>query len=139
MDKELVQQCITMYQGATKLIRLPGFIRIPSFQDRPDFITDIPLVVRKARMSPIQVRHQLGIEPTDKFVLISFGGHELFQTSQEGGWTEERVLPSGWIGVVIGPGRQYQSIQGSRLLSARSEDWYMPDLINACQVVLSKW
>lgn len=139
LEMQLVTECIEMYKGASTLIRLPGFINIPSFSHRPSHIKDVALVVRKSRLQQDHVRSRLGISKDAKFVLISFGGHELFKTSQEGGWTEELVLPPGWIGVVIGPGKQFESKQGSRLLSARSEDWYMPDLINACNVVLSKW
>ncbi|KAJ3077887.1 hypothetical protein HK102_004899, partial [Quaeritorhiza haematococci] len=153
----LVQKCIDMYRGADHLLRLPGHIPIPSFADKsltnltststPAYIfIDIPLVVRLARLPRSTIRASLSIPETAKVVLITFGGHELVQRD----WTAEKVLPEAWIGIVIAPGSRTTTIKGdgdpvverhggrARLKTVDSEEWYLPDLINACDVVLSK-
>lgn len=139
-DEIYVRQASEMYTHAIKLLRLPGFISMPSFSERPSKIIDIPLVVRKSRMSPRKVRSLLGIDIATKVVLVSFGGHELFQTGKDGQWTAEMVLPENWKGIIISPGRKFESeVQGLRLIGIQSKDWYLPDIINASDVILSKW
>lgn len=137
-DLANVEKIQDIYSCASYFIRLPGYIPIPSFISRPSDIIDVSLVVRKSKMSRTQVFNELGIPLDSKVVLISFGGHELFQTGKDGGWTADRVLPPSFIGVIVGPGRQVEN-HGGRLVAVRSQDWYLPDLINAVDVVLSKW
>jgi hypothetical protein len=140
-EHEWVNQCQEMYTGASHLLRLPGYITIPSFEHRNDRVHDLPVVVRKSRLSSTMVRSMLNIELDKPVVLISFGGHELFQAGKS--WSAQAIIPQGWVGVVIGPGKEViidpnGQTEDTRLLSVRSEDWYLPDLLNACDVILSK-
>lgn len=147
-NMQLVDLCKSLYSNADLLLRLPGFINIPSFTERPQKIIDLPLVVRKSRILREDVRRILNVSFDAKIVLITFGGHELSKMGRT--WEPADILPAGWTGVVISPGNKLKlddlpSPTGSRptedgrLIVVRSEDWYMPDLINASDVVLSKW
>jgi hypothetical protein len=142
-QRKLVDACREMYKHSSWLIRLPGSINIPSFTARPDRIIDVPLVVRKARRSAESVRLQLGIAASDKVVLITFGGFEFSKLSA--GWDLNGLLPPQWVGVLIGPGKtDWTSITESattlnKFICIASEDWFLPDLMQASDVVLSKW
>ncbi|KAI8818969.1 uncharacterized protein EV422DRAFT_536119 [Fimicolochytrium jonesii] len=130
--KRLVQQCAEMYADADYLLRMPGHIPIPSFQDRPSQTIELPLIVRKARMPPAQVRRTLDIPPSAPCVLITFGGFEIGGDAL----TAVQVLPDGWYGLVACP---FAGVDASgRLRRIRTEKWYMPDLLNAADVVLGK-
>ena len=139
--KELIKETIEMYKYSKWLIRLPGYINMPSFTERPEKIIQVPLVVRKARRSSESVRSELGLSERTKVLLITFGGHELSKLSEQ--WDMSDILPDGWVGVIIGPGKtDWRGItekSDNKLLCVASEDWFLPDLIQASDVVLSKW
>ncbi|KAJ3208743.1 hypothetical protein HK099_008652 [Clydaea vesicula] len=137
-DKKLVKSTVNLYNYTTKLLRLPGYINIPGFVERPRKILDVPLIVRKSRLTKEEVRNKLNISLETKICLISFGGNSLYHTFKNGGFTEEMCLPDGWIGIIVAPGKQVKNGVSSRLITIANEEWYFPDLINASDVVLSK-
>ncbi|CAO3703661.1 unnamed protein product [Rhizopus stolonifer] len=166
--KRLVVQVIEDYRNADLLIRLPGAIRIPSFDDisanlvpstpflqskgvangktqlpctsiskvqRHGFVRrmiDVPLVFRKYRTPREQVLEQVGI-PRElyhhRILLLSFGG----QLLANGQWGNP--LPSGWICIVCAAP---DSIQMPPRFYRAAKDAYVPDLTNACDVLLGK-
>ncbi|KND01433.1 uncharacterized protein SPPG_03238 [Spizellomyces punctatus DAOM BR117] len=133
-DKELVRRCKEMYNDTQYLIRIPGYINIPAFEDEADQrnVLDVPLIVRKFRQSRASIREKLDIPLDSHCVLITFGGFELPGSA----WTAENVLPEGWYGIAACPFTD-RDVRG-RLRRIRAETWYMPDLINAVDVVVGK-
>lgn len=132
-------QVFEMCSSANYLLRMPGWIDVPAFPDpdRNESVFDTPVVVRKHRRPRDEVRAELGLDPKDKVVLISFGGHQLAKDSWEAG----NFLPPGWVGLVCGPGKRIQTDGGSdgaRLVSIPMESAYIPDITNASDVVLGK-
>lgn len=178
--RQMVQQVILDYRHADLLIRLPGAIRIPSFDDAmglvphtpfnnnfPDSvkrkgvangktqlpctsvstiqrtntttapfirrIIDVPLVFRKYRTPREQVLDQVGIPKevyeSHKILLLSFGG----QLLGNGKWGNP--LPPGWICIVCAAP---ESIEMPPLFYRAAKDAYVPDLTNACDVLLGK-
>ncbi|RUP47559.1 hypothetical protein BC936DRAFT_145589 [Jimgerdemannia flammicorona] len=162
----IVHTIISDYKKADLLIRLPGAIRIPSFESSPTLvpitpitapntllpvfpvtttsliptttllprlIIDIPLVFRHSVTPRSAVLDGLAIPTaiytTHKILLLTFGG----QIIDNEEWGDP--LPPGWICIVCGapdygelPPRFYRA----------SRDAYVPDLVNACDVVLGK-
>lgn len=188
--RQMVQQVIIDYRNADLLIRLPGAIRIPSFDDAiglvphtpfnntfPDTIKlkgvangktqlpctsisnvqqptttkknsnnnndigisfvrriiDVPLVFRKYQTPREVVLNQVGIPKhiydTHKILLLSFGG----QLLADGRWGNP--LPPGWICIVCAAP---DSIEMPPLFYRAAKDAYVPDLTNACDVLLGK-
>lgn len=179
--RQMVQQVILDYRHADLLIRLPGAIRIPSFDDAmglvpitpfninfPDAvkrkgvangktqlpctsistiqhnnekvssrfirqIIDVPLVFRKFQTPREQVLDQVGIPKevyeSHKILLLSFGG----QLLANGKWGNP--LPPGWICIVCAAP---DSIEMPPLFYKAAKDAYVPDLTNACDVLLGK-
>ncbi|KAG1055461.1 hypothetical protein G6F46_000501 [Rhizopus delemar] len=169
--KKLTQQVIDDYRNADLLIRLPGAIRIPSFDDtsvglvpttpfiyskkgvangkvqlpctsvsniqRSSFVRrmiDVPLVFRKYQTPREQVLEQVGIPKeiynTHKILLLSFGG-QLLADSKWG----TNPLPPGWICIVCAAPDSIQMPPG---FYRAAKDAYVPDLTNACDVLLGK-
>jgi L-arabinokinase len=181
----LVQRVIADYRHADLLIRLPGAIRIPSFDDTvglvphtphhlkfpevqvtrkgvangklqlpctsvsniqhesPDISTsaslflrriiDVPLVFRKYNKEREEVLEAMGI-PRDvyennKVLLLSFGGQLL------GGSTWGNPLPEGWVCIVCAAP---DAIEMPDKFYHAPKDAYVPDLTNACDVLLGK-
>ena len=179
--RQMVQQVILDYRHADLLIRLPGAIRIPSFDDAmglvpltpfnknfPDSVVkgvingkthlpctsvstiqhridekrsspfirriiDVPLVFRKFQTPREQVLDNVGIPrevyETHKILLLSFGG----QLLGNGQWGNP--LPPGWICIVCAAP---DSIDMPPLFYRAAKDAYVPDLTNACDVLLGK-
>lgn len=137
-DEAILRRVFDLCKQADYLLRMPGWIDVPAFPnpETNENVFDTPLVVRRHRKSRAQVRQQLGLTEEDKVVLISFGGHFL-----EGSWSERNFLPSGWVGLICGPGRDVHSdvgTSGSRLVTIPMGQAYVPDLANAADVVLGK-
>ncbi|KAI9282158.1 hypothetical protein BY458DRAFT_468209 [Sporodiniella umbellata] len=169
--KRLVTHVVDDYRNADLLVRLPGAIRIPSFDDttanlvpstpfllqqkgvangkiqlpctsvsnvqQPHgfvrSIIDVPLVFRKYRTPREKVLEQVGIPPeiynTHRILLLSFGG----QLLANGQWGNP--LPPGWICIVCAAP---DSIEMPPLFYRAAKDAYVPDLTNACDVLLGK-
>lgn len=178
--QDMVKQVIADYRHADLLIRLPGAIRIPSFDDAmslvphtpfnanfPDTqmkhkgvangktqlpctsisnvqhldqhyvrqIIDVPLVFRKYRQPRDQVLDKVGIPKdiynTHKILLLSFGGQLL---GNDGG-LKGNPLPPGWICIVCAAPDSVVMPDG---FYRAAKDAYVPDLTNACDVLLGK-
>ncbi|KAI8985851.1 hypothetical protein BDB01DRAFT_834639 [Pilobolus umbonatus] len=182
LDKEIVEmveEVIKDYKMADLLIRLPGAIRIPSFDDsilivpqtpfnfssptqkkgiangKPQLpctsisniqphekdskthyirqIIDVPLVFRKYRTPRDEVLEKVGVPKriydTHKILLLSFGG----QLLGAAGWGNP--LPDGWICIVCAAPESIKMPPG---FYRAAKDAYVPDLTNACDVLLGK-
>jgi hypothetical protein len=177
--QDMVQQVIEDYRHADLLIRLPGAIRIPSFDDAMSLvphtpfnanfpetqlkkgvangktqlpctsisnvqpydqhcvrrIIDVPLVFRKYQQPREQVLDQVGIPKhiynTHKILLLSFGGQLL---GNDGG-LKGNPLPPGWVCIVCAAPDSVVMPAG---FYRAAKDAYVPDLTNACDVLLGK-
>ncbi|KAJ3298142.1 hypothetical protein HK104_011135 [Borealophlyctis nickersoniae] len=147
-EKALARQCRDMYAASQCLVRLPGYIHFPAFEDCPALLSspltppspshtrsviDVPLVVRRHLCPRDQVRSDLNIPLTSPCALITFGGFELVGPGKA--WTSD-LLPEGWYGIIAGPYGEGEA--QSRLRWIPAEQHYMPDLINAVDVVVGK-
>ncbi|KAJ1549721.1 hypothetical protein HK096_010858 [Nowakowskiella sp. JEL0078] len=144
-DSEIISQMTNEYYSqADYLIRLPGCIPIPGFPaSRKSHVIDVPLVVRMHRQSRQETRAVLGIDDESKILLVSFGGHDLVFEDEN-----KKLLPEGWFGIVASPNSKSSgkflvnpnSVNQleSRFLSVDTSLFWMPDLINAVDVVLGK-
>lgn len=159
----LVAKVIKDYRNAALLLRLPGYIPLPAFDEVelpsvrwtddndhpakkrriiagrdtrfPRRVVDTQLVVRKARTSKEQVLASVGITPE-----IASGNKILLvsfggQNLRENKW--DNALPQGWIAIVCGLAAGSPSALPSRFY-ASDRDAYVPDLTNAADVVLGK-
>lgn len=124
-DKKNVGIVTEMYYSITHFLRMHGWIEC-SVHAKP---IDVPLVVRMPRQYKQEVLQKLSIPTSSKVCLVSFGGHDFFKECK-------LVLPEGWIGIIIGPGI---SLDHEKLICVNTQDWFLPDLVNASDVVLSKW
>jgi len=68
--KPVIDELRAAYAQATVLLRLPFHGDLTAFPN----IRDIPLVARRATLSPADARRRLGLPPDDRIVLLSFGG-----------------------------------------------------------------
>eukprot|EP01117_Protostelium_nocturnum_P007014 TRINITY_DN2511_c0_g1_i4.p1 TRINITY_DN2511_c0_g1~~TRINITY_DN2511_c0_g1_i4.p1 ORF type:complete len:390 (+),score=61.29 TRINITY_DN2511_c0_g1_i4:188-1357(+) len=146
--RNLSQIAIQYYSQASLLLRLPGSIRIPSFelgnekvvsftsQERrrtngERWIVDTPLIFRKSRSPKEFTCENLGIPESvyknSKILLLSFGGQSLVKEGWEG------VLPEGWICITCGIGEV--NVPG---FYSAGRDSYVPDLVEASDVVMGK-
>eukprot|EP00897_Mesotaenium_endlicherianum_P001404 jgi/Mesen1/1291/ME000013S00789 len=124
--RALVWQIAGDYARARALLRLPGFCPMPAFRD----VVDVPLVVRPARRSRLQVREALGIGQEEKLLLFNFGG-------QLAKWAlRAEFLPPGWKCLVCAAPPEGSSLPPGFIHPGR--DAYTPDLIGASDAMLGK-
>ena len=126
-QKDLVTFFRTAYETCNGLIRLPGYISIPSFTIPISPLPVIPktltrfahqssLVHRPSKSPPKTILNTLGIPTTSKILLVTFGGFEL---------TFKAInLPPGWVSITA--------------TNFNPEKTYFPDLINSVDVVIGK-
>ena len=153
---DMVDTVIADYAKATLLVRLPGAIPIPAFSNIPsityaEFVqsgqnaaeartaVNVSLVARSSKKPRDQVLRSIGVSESDlhkKVLLISFGG----QNIQKKQW--RTALPDGWIGVTCGGGGVNGVAKGLSALAdgfyVTDKDAFIPDITNACDVVLGK-
>ena len=68
--QSVVDELRVSYAQATLLLRLPFHGDLSTFPR----IRDIPLVARRARLTPVETRERLSLPQHDRIVLLSFGG-----------------------------------------------------------------
>jgi L-arabinokinase len=78
---ELVPTIRAAYRSASLALRLPMFGGFDAFGP---IVRDIPLVARRSRREPDEVRRWLGAPLRRPLVLVSFGGHGLLSIPLEG-------------------------------------------------------
>lgn len=113
------------YRLAERLLALPFSADFPSI----DRIEPLPLVARKAKLPPEEVRRQLDIPASARLALISFGGFGLgtFDFSALSGLRD-------WVFITetgLGP-----EIPNTRVLAPGTLDY--PSLVGAAHVVITK-
>lgn len=119
------------YASGDLLLRLP-FSPLENPFPRSE---DVPLVGRLARLQPEEVRRRLGIETRDprKLVLVCAGG---WGTD---GWSEIRVAGcEGFRWLLVGGVPLIADGPVIRLPSVLPEGLSFPDLVQACDAVLTK-
>lgn len=119
------------YKPFDYLIRLPGPIDFPFLQDGRcgTKVLDAPLIYRPPRSPRLQVLEYLGIPQSfhnSKILLIQFGGHASAAAS-----STPPTLPDDWICLTS------TASTDNRFFTFPS-DFYLPDLINASDLVLGK-
>lgn len=125
--RSMINQISDDYSQADLLIRLPGYTPMPAFKK----VIDVPLVVRKARKTPKQVREELGISMNAKLLMFCFGG-------QTGTFKlNDSFLPKGWL-CLLCTVTPVESTEGNSRFIRVNRDAYTPDLIQASDVVLGK-
>lgn len=119
-----VNEMTQQYALAHAVIRLPG--HIPFLFSGPQII-DAPMHFRKARQTRSETLAGLGLQCLEgkKILINCFGGHNLDSLSGV------PKLPEGWACIS-------QTIHSPPLFYKISHDVYMPDIIEACDVVLGK-
>ncbi len=94
-------------------------------------LTTMP-VSRKPRVSAQEIRRKLGLPDQTRMVLITMGGVHLEYTFL----TQLERIPNVYF-VVPGSSQQWEQRGNLILLPSRSE-FYHPDLVNACDVIIGK-
>jgi L-arabinokinase len=112
------------YRCADLLLRLPFFGEFPAFRQ----IEDVPLVARRAVLSPEEVRQRLQIPPDKRLGLLSFGGFGL----REFDFAALARL-RGWI--FLG---EPELAGASENLRSIPPGCHYPDLVRAVDVVITK-
>jgi len=67
LNQDVISLITKDYKLASLLFRLPGYVKIPSFENRQRDITDIPLVVRKTKNSRNKIKEMLNLSLDQKF------------------------------------------------------------------------
>jgi L-arabinokinase len=130
-SRDVVEAIGGIYANATRALRLPmwgGFATMPR-------VDDVPLVARRSRREPLEVRKALGLDPGGRLALVSFGGHG----------TERIDLDAlsklkGFTAVMAGPSSA--NVKGS-LVALDEREFYArglryEDLVNAVDIVVTK-
>lgn len=116
------------YRYADRLFRLPFYGKFAAFDD----IVDVPLLVRKPKMSIDRLRHKLGIESESRpIVLCSFGG---FKAE---GLELEYIIPTLPDFFFIGFGTRELRLENGIILSHFSE-FDHPSLVMLADMAISK-
>ena len=127
----MVKSCGEDYVSADAYCQLPGETNVPlDFADEKKI--EAPLLARSAKLSKEETRMIYGIEPTasTRVVLVGFGGHDTQ-------WTLTNTsLPPGWVAWVLGA--QEMDLPEGGLFRPIPFETFVPDLINAADVVLGK-
>lgn len=138
--QKLVEYFTHAYSQCLGLMRLPGSIAMPGFADHPlkipadiksvcnaPFVIDSPLVVRKPRLGKHAVLKKLDVG-NNRVLLMNFGGFQLESNF------EADFIPPDWIVITFSE----LPLKNSRLITLDPKEWYIPDIIQACDVVLGK-
>ncbi|KAI8884354.1 hypothetical protein K501DRAFT_332676 [Backusella circina FSU 941] len=163
---ELIDIVIADYRCANLLLRLPGAIRIPSFDDSPQLVpgenqvciingrSQIPFIESAPIQTPDSIVERRIIDVplvyrkairTRQQVLNDLGipgTHKILLLSFGGHlydtsrWDVNAILPKDWICIVSG--MTGDSIELPNGFYRASRDEYVPDLTNASDVVLGK-
>ena len=142
------------YKCAEFLLRLPGSHPMPAYDGggggggganciQSSEVLDMPFVVRKARKTKEDVRRELGINEDTKLLLLMFGG-----LSGDVSWKlDNESLPDKWVCAVCsaiwptcldGDGDGGGGRRGDENFLRLDRDVYLPDIIEAADVVLGK-
>ncbi|KAI8894551.1 hypothetical protein BC833DRAFT_623845 [Globomyces pollinis-pini] len=143
-NMKIVEYFTECYQKCNGILRLPGYIELPAFDQLPilkhiediksnsPFCFQLPLVVRRARQDRQTTRRQLNISDEVKLLLINFGGFKL-KTYLECNAIDS-LLPAGWKAITV----DTPPIKSDRFIQIEAQNTYMPDVILACDAVLGK-
>ena len=127
----MFSRCGEDYVSADAYCQLPGETDLPiNFGDEKKI--EAPLLARSAKLSKEQIRLVYGIEEnaSTRVVLVGFGGHDTQ-------WTLSNTsLPDGWVAWVLGA--KETDLPPGVLFHPIPFDTFVPDLINAADVVLGK-
>ena len=128
----MVKSCGEDYVSADAYCQLPGETEVPyDFEDEKKI--EAPLLARSAKLSKEETRLAYGIEDTasTRVVLVGFGGHDTQ-------WTLTNTsLPVGWVAWVLGA-KETDLPPAGGLFRPIPFETFVPDLINAADVVLGK-
>ena len=89
-------------------------------------------VSRKPRMPAPKIREKLGVPDQTRLVLITMGGVQFAYT-----FLTELERTDGVHFVVPGPGKTWER-RGNLVLLPPHSEFYHPDLVNACDVIIGK-
>lgn len=129
--ENVIRSCEEDYSYAHMYLQLPGETPIPRGFDSSRVVPG-PLVARLPRRSRHEMRELLGISRESNTLLLCFGGHS-------SDWDLlDAYLPEGWVCIVQSPHASREIMPSNRYIVVSPEDAYVPDLIQASDVVLGK-
>jgi L-arabinokinase len=99
-------------------------------------MVDVPLLTRTFRTPRMVVRERFKI-PLDSYCLfVTLGGFDIQDSSFKEKLNER--LPEGWYCLIGSPSKTSMPNSTERIKFFTSKDWYVPDIIEASDVVLGK-
>ncbi|KAI8919585.1 hypothetical protein BC831DRAFT_481294 [Entophlyctis helioformis] len=136
-DMHVVDSFRDMYRAATSVIKLPGDVGMDRWKTADGMhFEDAPLVARVCRNARPVVRQQLDLPQDACCLLITFGGFGI-STRSAAVLDAATVLPDGWFGILVAdPNLRCTPADRFRIIDHHTV--YMPDIINASDVVLGK-
>lgn len=131
--KAIAKELKDMYSKASYLIRIPGYIPMPHPEIK---MMDVPLLTRRFKTPRAVIRQRFQI-PLDSYCLfVTFGGFDIQDSSFEKQMNDR--LPDGWYCLIASPCKTSLPADTERIRFFTSKDWYIPDIIEASDVVLGK-
>jgi L-arabinokinase len=125
------------YAACDYYLQYPGAAPPPHGMSSTKLVS-LPMVARFARRTRAEQRLELGLPESIRVLLLGFGG-------QATSWKDRLisvVLPGGWVCVVLGakPSELPDDVDvhGVRRFIAAPYDAYVPDLVNATDVMIGK-
>lgn len=133
MIKSISLELREMYSKATYLIRIPGYIPMPKPERK---MVDVELLTRISKTSKNITREQFDIPLNCYCLFVTLGGFDIQNSSFENQMNDR--LPDGWYCLIASPSKTEMPCNTERIKFFTSKDWYIPDIIEASDVVLGK-
>jgi len=125
----MIDQCTSDYNDADVYAQLPGNSPPPKGFNS-DKLIHTSLITRNFKKNKYEIKNIFEIPEGNKVLLLGFGGH---QTE----WNlKDKFLPKDWTCLVLGASQSDLPVSGK--FRAVNYNCYVPDLINASDVVLGK-
>ncbi|KAL2915062.1 hypothetical protein HK105_205385 [Polyrhizophydium stewartii] len=135
-DPEVVAAFRNLYAHVSLLLKLPGNVGMDRWERSGSTpVEPMPLVARTCRRSRDDVRRELHLPLDAKCLLITFGGFQM--ATDKVGIDAATALPDGWLGIVVSA-QDLECTPPDRFRIVPPNSLFMPDVINASDVVLGK-
>lgn len=131
--KSIAQELREMYSKASYLLRIPGHIPMPNPEIK---MVDVSLLTRLSKTPRNITREQFNIPLNCNCLFVTFGGFDIQNSSFENQMNDR--LPDGWYCLIASPSKTEMPCNTEKIRFFTSKDWYIPDIIEASDVVLGK-
>jgi L-arabinokinase len=126
--RAIAKELQDMYSKASYLIRIPGYIPMPHPEIK---LMDVPLLTRSFKTPRNVIRERFKIPIDSLCVFVTLGGFDIQDLKLIN-------LPDKWYCLIGSPSKTILPKNTERIRFFSSKDFYIPDIIEASDVVLGK-